>query len=719
MAKKPTVNLIGSGYASKDLLNNNFEELRDAFDNTLSLDGSTPNAMGADLDMNSNDILNVGSITANALSVDGKDINALAAQAEASAASAEASAAAALDLVIGVDPISSFDTIAHMAASDGFLDGQHAAVWGGFNGEPETFRYDASSPLTADGALVVNATGMGAGRLVSTRTVYADFDEFIGDVRTFDAGVVATIYGITATYTATDGAGNLGQTGAGGQEWDVWSITGDIRAWGAKGDGATDSTDAINAAIEYSSVTGSSILVPVGRFLYTKTDTRFDNVTIKGVKRPSYNSNRTALEGGSIIVGTLELKGANPTVIDLGVDHGAAAFPASPDNAIVLAHQNPFTVESIATVSNVIGLCAGVEDPYHAILCEGHYDTNVSNVVGIKSFFGMALKSVRTNVSNAILMENGSDNLIVKSDTTSGKCSKVNINNVVCFGSGTTGAETTSFNVRISAFDNDVDEVNLNNIVGGGASYIIYLDASGASAGTMKQVNINNISGSDVGRVLLIDGGTGTGLIDNVSINQVNVDDVQFRAGEIKGNVGRVSVDNWYSSNILGATLLASTFTVASTVGNFSISNTVLVEDGDHTALGGLDLANSSDDNQISGNNKFNLSGVGVPKEGYSQDTSTGASITLAPVFTTKGRSVISLSASGTRTVVGIGRTMASGIRFPTGYELVVMNNASGTVTLTHDASTYIFNRGSTSYSIAPNEATKYVFGGSIWHQVL
>ena len=62
MAKKPTVTSISSGYASNTQLNANFEALRDAFDNTLSLDGSTPNAMAADLDLGTNDLLNVGSI---------------------------------------------------------------------------------------------------------------------------------------------------------------------------------------------------------------------------------------------------------------------------------------------------------------------------------------------------------------------------------------------------------------------------------------------------------------------------------------------------------------------------------------------------------------------------------------------------------------------------------------------------------------------------------
>lgn len=71
MAKKPTVSTISSGYASNTQLNANFEALRDSFDNTLSLDGSSPNAMGSDLDLNNNDLINAGTIATNALSVGG------------------------------------------------------------------------------------------------------------------------------------------------------------------------------------------------------------------------------------------------------------------------------------------------------------------------------------------------------------------------------------------------------------------------------------------------------------------------------------------------------------------------------------------------------------------------------------------------------------------------------------------------------------------------
>ena len=58
MAKGPTITTIASGYYSRTALNTNFTNIDAAFDNTLSLDGSTPNSMQADLDLNGNQITN-------------------------------------------------------------------------------------------------------------------------------------------------------------------------------------------------------------------------------------------------------------------------------------------------------------------------------------------------------------------------------------------------------------------------------------------------------------------------------------------------------------------------------------------------------------------------------------------------------------------------------------------------------------------------------------
>ncbi len=65
MAKSPSLTNISSGYASNTQLNDNFTKLVEALNNTLSLDGSTPNAMQADFDMNGYNLINVGGVLIN------------------------------------------------------------------------------------------------------------------------------------------------------------------------------------------------------------------------------------------------------------------------------------------------------------------------------------------------------------------------------------------------------------------------------------------------------------------------------------------------------------------------------------------------------------------------------------------------------------------------------------------------------------------------------
>lgn len=55
---KVTLTTITGGFASIAELNANFTALATALENTVSRDGTTPNSMNADLDLNSNDILN-------------------------------------------------------------------------------------------------------------------------------------------------------------------------------------------------------------------------------------------------------------------------------------------------------------------------------------------------------------------------------------------------------------------------------------------------------------------------------------------------------------------------------------------------------------------------------------------------------------------------------------------------------------------------------------
>lgn len=55
---------LANNTSARQAINANFEEVERFADNTLSRDGSTPNQMGADIDLNSNDLLNVNVIDA-------------------------------------------------------------------------------------------------------------------------------------------------------------------------------------------------------------------------------------------------------------------------------------------------------------------------------------------------------------------------------------------------------------------------------------------------------------------------------------------------------------------------------------------------------------------------------------------------------------------------------------------------------------------------------
>ena len=73
MAKGPTTVKLSSGYYSTETLAANFQAIETAFQNTLSRDGSTPNAMAGDIDMDGHDILNVGQMDIATLIVNNVD----------------------------------------------------------------------------------------------------------------------------------------------------------------------------------------------------------------------------------------------------------------------------------------------------------------------------------------------------------------------------------------------------------------------------------------------------------------------------------------------------------------------------------------------------------------------------------------------------------------------------------------------------------------------
>lgn len=72
MAIDVNITSIGSGF-NRTVIDTNFTNIQTALENALSRDGTLPNSMGADIDMDSNDLLNVGDINTTRLFVNGEE----------------------------------------------------------------------------------------------------------------------------------------------------------------------------------------------------------------------------------------------------------------------------------------------------------------------------------------------------------------------------------------------------------------------------------------------------------------------------------------------------------------------------------------------------------------------------------------------------------------------------------------------------------------------
>lgn len=311
-------------------INENFAAVEAAMEKTLSRDGTTPNQMEADFDMNSFDILNAGSVDAEEFLLDGIPLaaqNVFSTVAVSGQGSIVADSptdtltlAAGSNVTITTNPDT--DTVTISAAADG------TAIWGSISGTLSN-QTDLQSAL--DGKANSSHT--------HTSAVITDFEEAVEDVI---GSTLTSGSNITIDYNDTTGLVTISATATGGG--------GDTIVFQTN---VTDFKDSVQAA-----TTASINISNPG------TDT-FDGVTLTAGQRLLVKNQTTASQNGIYVFDTsstplvrsddaddnTEVTSGLLVLCEDGATNASTLFTLSTPDPIVVG-TTALTFESIVLPSN-------------------------------------------------------------------------------------------------------------------------------------------------------------------------------------------------------------------------------------------------------------------------------------------------------------------------------------------------------------------------------
>lgn len=248
MAKKPEITTVASGFLSRDQINTNFTNIRNAFDNTLSLDGSTPNTISANIDMDGSQILNVGAISTvggspvsfadlASVSAIGDDVSTVAGI--SANVTTVAGISADVTSVAGVNSadlaaVAAIDTDVATVASISANVSTVATNVSDVNNFADRYRVSASAPITDndEGDLYYNTTGNtlnyydGASwNAISTSSV-----DVISDLTDVDTTGVAD--GNVLTYVTANNRWEAAAPASGGTTMPAWTLMAPVTGLG-------------------------------------------------------------------------------------------------------------------------------------------------------------------------------------------------------------------------------------------------------------------------------------------------------------------------------------------------------------------------------------------------------------------------------------------------------------------------------------------------------
>jgi hypothetical protein len=475
MAKKPTVTTVASGYYGRQALNDNFEALRDAFDNTLSRDGSTPNAMGADFDMNGYRILNAGQIDTDALYLNG---------------------------------------IAVRSATD--VEFQTTYLTASYTGNGSTVAYALTANPQSEGNVSIYIDG-----------VYQNKDTFSlsGTTITFSEApplnsAIEIVYPTnTDTLNGSDASAiTYNQGGTGAQDRTVKAKLQEfvsVKDFGAVGDGVTDDTAAIQAALDAAANLGvddkgALVHFPSGKYKITSTINypmgKF--VSITGDGKPSMIVWDGAASGTMFLMDNFTGDEKKIFIENIQLKADAA-------DTVIGFEINRTSGQAVVNVSfrhilfNTMGVALQASNECDQIVFENNYILSYQTH-GIKLLNGVCNNwfiqnnHFRSGIANSVaLSSEGSVNIVFTNNTVQSgaairvvdltDCDRVELNNIYAEATGSHATKYTAFKLTNSSF------VNFENIGTTGAfgdTGVPLVDMNNVDSAIIKNVRHDDSGGT-------------------------------------------------------------------------------------------------------------------------------------------------------------------------------------------------------------------------------
>ena len=320
------------------------------------------------------------------------------------------------------------------------------------------------------------------------------------------------------------------------------------------------------------------------------------HITLQGAGMPAYNSDLTALSGGTIITGTLPVVADYFAARDLGIDVGSQVVPSGAVDGFAMANvgqligRPPFKAPVLENITVL-----GVNRPgAHSVLVENVTGARIHNLRCRFQTHCFAFKG--SGIIEKVDAAGGStDNIVIKSDFYA-PTSDVAIFHVTM----TSITPGDSGGLVLEALDADMKHIAILDVVGKNIRYGLHLDAADPS--TISDIYASGLTFDNSGYAssdtyCLAESGSNGG---SHSINGFRASNISCRNfGQVQ-NINNQSVQNGALFNIRGFNILGDAFWNSGTWNMLNISLKTVSGNG-VVALGGLTTIEGSSFDNLSG----------------------------------------------------------------------------------------------------------------------